>query len=510
MQQILWGLAGSLVVLAAAWALSTNRRAINWRTVGVALVTLVVFAFAVLRWSAGRAVLEALTDGVNAVINSANAGIQFLFGPLIPDPREGIVFALQVLPVIVFFASLMAVLYHLRIMQVVIKVLGGGLRRLFRTSRAESTSAAANIFVGQTEGFLVIRPYVNRMTRSELFSVMTVGMATVAGSVLVGYALLGVPLDFLLAATFMTAPSGLLMAKMVVPETEDASLTDAPPRDPAPERRPQPDPAMSGPPVGERNPGPGGGAPGDPQPHDPDHRDPGRNPDHRDPDHRDPGRPDADDQDPDRSGEPGEAQPFSRDPESGELVRDDPLDHEPPVPAGGEGGRRPINVFDAAARGAEEGLRVAATVGALLIAFISLIALLNVILGGAGDLVGVEDLTFQRLLGYAFAPVAFVIGVPWSEATTAGSFLGQKLILNEFVAFTEFGPRVDELSDKTVAVVTFALCGFANFGSFAILLGGLAQIAPRRRGSVARLGVRAVLAGTLANLLNAAVAGMFV
>jgi concentrative nucleoside transporter, CNT family len=270
------------------------------------------------------------------------------------------------------------------------------------------------------------------MTRSELFSVMTVGMATVAGSVLVGYALLGVPLDYLLAATFMTAPSGLLMAKMVVPETEDATLTDSPPRDPEPE----PEEVPAG------------------------------NPGH------------------DRREDGADAQPLRRDPDTGELVREDPLDAEPPL-AAGEEGHHPINIFDAAARGAEEGLRIAATVGALLIAFISLIALLNIILGAGGDLVGLEDLTFQKLLGYAFAPVAFIIGVPWSEAVTAGSFLGEKLILNEFVAFTDFG-------------------------SFAILLGGLAQIAPKRRGSVARLGVRAVLAGTLANLLNAAVAGMFV
>jgi concentrative nucleoside transporter, CNT family len=501
--QILWGLGGSLAILAAAWLLSTNRRAINWRTVGVALLTLVVFAFAVLRWSAGRAVLEALTDAVNAVINSSNAGIQFLFGPLIPEPREGVVFALQVLPVIIFFASLMSVLYYLKVMQVVIRVLGGGLRWLFRTSNAESTSAAANIFVGQTEGFLVIRPYINRMTRSELFSVMTVGMATVAGSVLVGYALLGVPLDYLLAAAFMTAPSGLLMAKMVVPETEDASLTDAPPRELDRDGdASHPDPPGGGAPDREGSPTAEAGAPGNPQPPRREERDhPGR-------------REEGDDlRRGDGGGNPGRGtvtgQPLRRDPGTGELVRDDPLDHEPEVPAGGEG-HRPINVFDAAARGAEEGLRVAATVGALLIAFISLIALLNVVLGAGGDLVGVEDLTFQRLLGYAFAPVAFAIGVPWSEAVTAGSFLGEKLILNEFVAFTDFGPRIEELSDKTVAVVTFALCGFANFGSFAILLGGLAQIAPRRRGSVARLGVRAVLAGTLANLLNAAVAGMFV
>jgi CNT family concentrative nucleoside transporter len=249
------------------------------------------------------------------------------------------------------------------------------------------------------------------MTRSEVFSIMTVGLATVAGSVLVGYALLGVPLEYLLAATFMTAPAGLLMAKMIMPETASSTAPD----------------------------------------------------------------------------EPAAAA----------------FDAESPDD-------RAANVFDAAAKAAIDGLRVAAGVGALLVAFISLIQLLNIILGAAGELVGFEGLTFQLILGYVFAPVAFVVGVPWSEAVPAGNFLGQKLILNEFVAFAEFGPQAEQFSERTVAVVTFALCGFANFGSFAILLGALAELAPRRRPLVASLGLKAILAGTLANLLNAAVAGMVI
>ena len=277
--------------------------------------------------------------------------------------------AFQVPPVIIFFASLMSVLYYLGIMQRVIKLLGGAVQRPLRTSRAESLSATANIFVGQTEGCLVVKHYVERMTRSELFCVMTVGLCTVAGSVLIGYSLVGVPLNYLLAASFMTFPAGILIAKIMVPETEQFDETNE----------------------------------------------------------------DAD----------------ISDTES-------------------------FNVIDAAARGAADGLNLALIVGALLIAFISLIALLNTILGFFGGLVGFPQLTFELLLGYAFAPVAFVIGVPCNEAVPAGNFIGQKTILNEFVAFTNFGPRIGEFSDKAVAVITFALCGFANFGSLAILLGSRA------------------------------------
>ncbi len=403
--QVLWGSGGMLLILGLAFLFSTDRRAINPRTVIGALVITVAFAIMVLYWDFGRFLLNQLTKGIQAIIDASNAGIQFLFGGVLDLEGVGFVFAFQVLPVIIFFSSLMSVLYYLGIMQWIIRLLGGAIERLLRTSQAESLSATANIFVGQTEGFLVVRPYVQRMTRSELFCVMTVGLATVAGSVLIGYSLVGVPLNYLLAASFMTFPAGILMAKIMVPETEQFDETNE--------------------------------------------------------------------------------QADIADTES-------------------------VNVIDAAARGASAGLNLALIVGALLIAFISLIALLNTTLGFFGGLFGFPDLTFELLLGYVFAPIAFVIGVPWSESVDAGNLIGQKTILNEFVAFTNFGSRIGEFSDKAVAVITFALCGFANFGSLAILLGGLAEIAPGRRADIAKLGLRAILAGTLANLLNAAIAGMLI
>jgi CNT family concentrative nucleoside transporter len=403
--QVLWGSGGMLLILGLAFLFSTNRRAINPRTVIGALVITVAFAIMVLYWDFGRFLLNQLTKGIQAIIDASNAGIQFLFGGVLDLEGVGFVFAFQVLPVIIFFSSLMSVLYYLGIMQWIIRLLGGAIARLLRTSHAESLSATANIFVGQTEGFLVVRPFVQRMTRSELFCVMTVGLATVAGSVLIGYSLVGVPLNYLLAASFMTFPAGILMAKIMVPETEQFDETN----------------------------------------------------------------------------------------EEADIA-----DTES------------VNVIDAAARGAAAGLNLALIVGALLIAFISLIALLNTILGFFGGLIGFPDLTFELLLGYVFAPIAFVIGVPWSESVDAGNLIGQKTILNEFVAFTNFGARIGEFSDKAVAVITFALCGFANFGSLAILLGGLAEIAPGRRADIAKLGLRSILAGTLANLLNAAIAGMLI
>ena len=403
--QVLWGSGGMLLILGLAFLFSTDRRAINPRTVIGALVITVAFAIMVLYWDFGRFLLNQLTKGIQAIIDASNAGIQFLFGGVLDLEGVGFVFAFQVLPVIIFFSSLMSVLYYLGIMQWIIRLLGGAIARLLRTSHAESLSATANIFVGQTEGFLVVRPFVQRMTRSELFCVMTVGLATVAGSVLIGYSLVGVPLNYLLAASFMTFPAGILMAKIMVPETE----------------------------------------------------------------------------------------PFDETNEEADIA-----DTES------------VNVIDAAARGAAAGLNLALIVGALLIAFISLIALLNTILGFFGGLIGFPDLTFELLLGYVFAPIAFVIGVPWSESVDAGNLIGQKTILNEFVAFTNFGSRIGEFSDKAVAVITFALCGFANFGSLAILLGGLAEIAPGRRADIAKLGLRSILAGTLANLLNAAIAGMMI
>ncbi|WP_053363743.1 NupC/NupG family nucleoside CNT transporter [Bacillus sp. FJAT-27251] len=399
----LWGLLGILTVFAIAYLFSTNRKAISPRTVFGGLAIQFIFAFIVLKWETGREILKTVSLGVSEIIDYSNEGVNFLFGGLFQAENIGFIFAFQVLTVIIFFSSLISILYYLGIMQWVIKILGGGLAKLLGTSNAESLSAAANIFVGQTEAPLVIKPYIKTLTKSELFAVMVGGLASVAGSVLIGYSLLGVPLEYLLAASFMAAPAGLILAKIMVPETE---------------------------------------------------------------------------------------QPIA----AGEIkVEED------------KGG---TNVIDAAANGASVGLQLALNVGAMLLAFIALIALVNGILGGITGLFGIEGVTLETILGFVFAPLAFVVGVPWDEAVRAGGYIGQKLVLNEFVAYASFAPDIPELSEKTVAVISFALCGFANISSLGILLGGLGNLAPERRGDIARLGVRAVAAGMLASLLSAAIAGM--
>lgn len=429
MTHVLWGLGGMVGLLVIAVACSTDRRNIKLRTVAAALGLQVLFGVVVLFVPWGQRALKGASAGVQAVIDSSKAGIDFLFGPLIPKPEDGVVFALQVLPVIVFFASLTAVLYYLGILQKVVQWLGGALARLLGTQRTESINAAANIFVGQTEAPLLVKPYLPRVSQSGLFAIMVGGLSTVAGSVLVGYSLLGANLDYLIAASFMAAPGALLMAKIIVPE--GATPTEQPRA------------------VAEA-------------------------------DHPDP-VPDARATD----GEPG-----------------DETESE------SESGHR--NVIDAAADGAAEGLKLAANIGAMLLAFISLIALANLLLGKAGDLVGIDGLTFEQILGYVFAPVMTLIGVPWSEAVEAGSFVGQKIVVNEFVAFSNFAPEADAFSDRTQAIVTFALTGFANLGSLGILLGGLGGLAPERRGEIASLGLRAILAATLANLMSAAIAGILI
>ncbi|MBX0314587.1 NupC/NupG family nucleoside CNT transporter [Planococcus glaciei] len=401
---LLWGIFGVFVVLGIAFLLSNGKKSIKPRTILGGLAIQITFAFIVLEWSYGREKLLQFSGLVQNVIDYAGEGISFVFGPAADTANFGFVFAFQVLTIIIFFSSLISVLYYLGIMQIVIKLLGGALSKLLGTSKAESISAAANIFVGQTEAPLVIRPFIAGMTKSELFAVMTGGLASVAGSTLAGYALLGVPLEYLLAASFMAAPAGLIMAKIMIPETEDVS-------------------------------------------------------------------------------------------EREDVVM--------------EKDNTSVNVVDAAARGAADGLQLALNVGAMLLAFIALIALLNGMLGGIGNLFGTDDLTIQGILGVIFAPLAWAIGVPWAEAVQAGSFIGQKLVLNEFVAYTSFAPQIADLSPKTVIVVSFALCGFANLSSLAILLGGLGALAPSRRPDIARLGIKAVAAGMLASLLSAAIAGMF-
>lgn len=402
----LWGLAGLLVVLGIAFIMSNNKKKINIRTVLVGLLIQISFAFIVLKWSFGRAVLQKLTDVVNAVITYANEGISFLFGGLY-TPESGIsfVFAFNVLTVVIFFSSLISVLYYLGIMQLVIKYIGGGLAKLLGTRKAETFSATANIFVGQTEAPLVVKPYLPSMTMSELFAVMVCGLASVAGSVLVGYSLLGVPLEYLLAASLMSAPAGLVLSKIIYPESEPSNDTD-----------------------------------------------------------------------------------------DFKMHTDD----------------ESANVIDAAANGASVGLQLALNIGAMLLAFIALVALLNGILSLIGGIFNFEQLSLELILGYIFAPLSFIIGVPWDEALVAGNFIGQKLILNEFVAYSSFAPEIPNLSSKTVAVISFALCGFANVSSLGILLGGLGKLAPSRRTDIAKMGVKAVIAGALASCLSAAIAGMLI
>jgi concentrative nucleoside transporter, CNT family len=413
--QVLWGIGGMVVLLAIAFLLSDNRRAINPRTVFGALAIELVLGVVVLCWGAGKRALQAASNAVQAVIDSSNEGIEFLFGPILP--KEGLVFAFQVLPVIIFFAALTSVLYHWHVLQWVVKLIGGALQFALRTSKAESTFAASTIFVGMSEAPLVVKPYIERATKSELFTIMGTGLATVAGSLLVGYSLLGVRLDYLIAAAFMAGPAGIVMSKIIVPETDEPKTLVA-----------------SG---------------------------------------------------VDEAGKEGED----------EIERD-------------AGQSRHLNTKDAIASGALEGLQIALTVGAMLIALISMIALINILLGAVGGLFGFPDLSFQLILGYIFAPIASVIGVPWHEAVGAGSFLGQKLVLNKFVAFSNFGPQAEQFSQKTVAIVTFGLTGFANFGSIAILVGTFGSIASSRRKEAAQFGIKAVLAGTLANLMNATKAGI--
>lgn len=421
--QLLMSLVGMAVLIFIAVLFSSDRQAIKLRTVIGAFIIQVLIGALVLYVPMGRKILLAMSDGVASVIGYGQKGMDFIFGGLVSDKMfevfggGGFVFALRVLPVIVFFSSLIAVLYYLGIMQFVIKILGGGLQKLLGTSRTESLSATANIFVGQTEAPLVVRPYISGMTNSELFAVMCGGLASVAGSVLAGYAQMGVPLEYLIAASFMAAPGGLLFAKLMVPETEH-------------------------------------------------------------------------------------------------------FDDRTEAMAGMAEEERPANIIDAAASGASSGMQLALNVGAMLLAFIALIALINGILGGVGGWFDYPQLSLELILGWLFSPIAFLIGVPWNEAMTAGSFIGQKIVVNEFVAFMNFGEYMkpdaqviaaglQPLSDHTKAIISFALCGFANLSSVAILLGGLGGMAPNRRKDVARLGMKAVMAGTLSNLMSATIAGFF-
>jgi CNT family concentrative nucleoside transporter len=414
MSSKLLGVAGIVVILGIAFLLSTNRRAIRPRVVGAAFALQAAVAFLVLYTTWGRAGIQMLSNGVANLLGYAGKGTEFLFGPAEKNPLAN-TFAIAALPVIIFFASLVAILYYLGIMQRIVRWVGGAIGWVTGISRVESLSAAANIFVGQSESPLVVRPYLAALPPSRLFTVMCVGMAGVAGTILAAYAsLLGAQyLPFLLAAAFMSAPGGILMAKIIMPD----------------------DPADTG------------------------------------------------------------------------TVEDSKVQ----VAETFEEGMQPANIIMAAAQGAQTGVKLAVAVGAMVLAFVALVALANGLLGGLGNMIGVPGLSFQRLVGYLFAPVMYLIGVPWHEAGTAGGLFGTKIVLNEFVAFIDLGQMdAATLSARSRAIVTFALCGFANFSSIAIQMAVTGSLAPNQRPVIAKLGIRALLAGSLANLMSAALAGLMI
>jgi CNT family concentrative nucleoside transporter len=401
------GVLGVLALLAVATFASEARAMINPGLVTRTLALQAAIAFVALTTSVGQGILGVMTAGAQNIIAYTDVGIAFVFGEL-GDPDAMFVFAFRVLPVIVFVSSLVGVLYYLRIMQVIIRAIGYVLRTITGASKLETVSAAANIFIGIVESPMTIKPWLHTLTRSQLFSVMCVSLSSVSGSILVGYSSLGVSLEYLLPAAFMSAPGGLLMAKILIPET---------------------------------------------------------------------------------------ASPIE--PDARELAQ------------ASFGDTRPVNIVEAASDGAAAGLKLAVNVGAMLIAFVALVALINGLLGGIGGLIGYPHITLEFFLGYIFAPLAFLIGIPWEEAMAAGALLGEKVILNEFLAFASFAEIKDTFSPHSQTVITFALCGFANLGSMAIIMGGLGGLVPTRKSDIAELGFKAVLAGTLANLMSAALASVF-
>ncbi len=406
MTAILTSMAGMAVIISLAVALSTGRRNIRLRVVAAAFALQAGIAVLVLYVPAGKNVIEAMSTGVSNLLSYAADGTNFIFGPLATPEMGGNSFAIAALPVIIFFSALISILYYLGVMQFIIKWVGGGIQKVTGISKVESLCAAANIFVGQSESPLVIRPYLPKLTESQLFTVMSVGMAGVAGTILAAYASMGIRIDYLLAAAFMSAPGGIMMAKIIMPDNPDAE---------APE----------------------------------------------------------------------------------ELVV--AVDYEE---------EKPANIIMAASMGAQTGVKIAVAVGAMVLAFVALVALANGILGGIGGWFGQPGLSFQQIIGYVFGPIMFLLGVPWEEAFAAGGLFGTKVVLNEFVAFSDLGGMADTLSPTTVAIVTFALCGFANFLSIAIQLAVTGGLAPNQRPVIARLGLRALAAGSLANLMSAALAGL--
>ncbi|WQW51981.1 NupC/NupG family nucleoside CNT transporter [Helicobacter pylori] len=408
----LFSVVGMAVLFLIAWVFSGNKRAINYRTIVSAFVIQVALGALALYVPLGREMLQGLASGIQNVISYGYEGVRFLFGNLAPNAKGdqgigGFIFAINVLAIIIFFASLISLLYYLKIMPLFINLIGGALQKCLGTSKAESMSAAANIFVAHTEAPLVIKPYLKSMSDSEIFAVMCVGMASVAGPVLAGYASMGIPLPYLIAASFMSAPGGLLFAKIIYPQNEAISS------------------------------------------------------------HAD-------------------------------------------VSA-----ERHVNAIEAIANGASTGLNLALHVGAMLLAFVGMLALINGLLGVIGGVLGMEHLSLGLILGTLLKPLAFMLGIPWSQAGIAGEIIGIKIALNEFVGYMQLLPYLGDnppliLSEKTKAIITFALCGFANLSSVAMLIGGLGSLVSKKKDLIIRLALKAVLVGTLSNFMSATIAGLFI
>ena len=397
---------GLLVMIGIAYLCSENKKAIQWRTVLTGIGLQILFGLIILKTSFGRTVFDSIGRGFNAILGYTTEGAKFLFGGLAtPSESIGFIFATMVLPTIIFMSALMSVLYHIGFMQKVVELVAKIMMKVMKTSGAESLAAAANIFVGQTEAPLVIKPYVGKMTKSEIMCLMTGGMATVAGGVLAAYVGFGIDPGHLLAASVMSAPAALVCAKLMVPEMEESAT-------------------------------------------------------------------------------------------AGVVKIDLP--------------KLSDNVIDAAASGASDGMKLAVNVGAMLLAFIALIAMLNGIMGALGGLVGYPQLSFEFIMGYLNAPIAWLLGVPWEDCLTVGSILGKKIVLNEFVGYLDLIKAKATISERSTIIATYALCGFSNFSSIAIQLGGIGTMAPEKRPILAKYGIRSLVGGTLACYMTACIAGLFI
>jgi|SRR5690625_503006 len=402
---ILWGLFGCSIIIIASFLLSENKKSINVRTVTIGFILQVIFGYLVLKWQLGKDILAYVSGKITEIIDFGHEGLEFVFGPLANEGSEMAVWGVNVLGMIVFLTILIAILYHYGIMQLLVRYIGGFISKVMQTSYAESAAAAANIFVGNTQAPLVVKPYIANMTRSQLFSVMVGGLASVSGAIMVGLATMGIPMDYLLSAAVMSAPAGIMIAKFLIPETEEIN--------------------------------------------------------------------------------------------EDEWKEIDEEDVEK------------TNIIDVIFISSQEGFQFAVNIGLMLMAFIGLMALMNGLLGWGGALFGFENFSLELIFGYIFAPIALIIGIPWEEALQAGNFLAQKLLLNEFVAFGSLSSSIDQLSEKTLAVLTFALSGFANFGAAGSIVGMLSNMAPHRKLEIQKLMFKALIAATFANLLNGAIVTMF-